>query len=214
MITNANEAIAIIPNNVSFEEAAAITEGGHYALCDIRAAKVQAGQNIMVYGATGAIGSAAVQLLKHFGTTVTAVCNTKNIDLIKSLGADTVIDYTKEDFTKTNQTFDFIFDAVGKSSFGACKPLLKPKGIYISTEFGKNGENIWFALITPLLGRKKLLFPLPTINKTDVEFLKELVETGKYKPVIDCHYKLEEIVEAYRYVESGQKTGNVIIKVA
>lgn len=214
MITNANEAIAIIPNNVSFEEAAAITEGGHYALCDIRAAKVQAGQNIMVYGATGAIGSSAVQLLKHFGTTVTAVCNTKNIDLIKSLGADTVIDYTKEDFTKTNQTFDFIFDAVGKSSFGACKPLLKPKGIYISTEFGKNGENIWFALITPLLGRKKLLFPLPTINKTDVEFLKELVETGKYKPVIDCHYKLEEIVEAYRYVESGQKTGNVIIKVA
>lgn len=214
MITNVNEAIAIIPNNVSFEEAAAITEGGHYALCDIRAAKVQAGQNIMVYGATGAIGSAAVQLLKHFGTTVTAVCNTKNIDLIKSLGADTVIDYTKEDFTKTNQTFDFIFDAVGKSSFGACKPLLKPKGIYISTEFGKNGENIWFALITPLLGRKKLLFPLPTINKTDVEFLKELVETGKYKPVIDCHYKLEEIVEAYRYVESGQKTGNVIIKVA
>ena len=127
------------------------------------------------------------------------------------MGADEVIDYTQQDFTKTNQVFDFIFDAVGKSSFGQCKPLLTKKGIYISTELGKNGENIWLALITPLFGGKKLLFPMPTISKDDVLFLKQLAETGKFKPVIDRHYKLEQIVEATKYVESGQKTGNVVI---
>ena len=121
------DAITLLPFNVNFEEAAAITEGAHYALCDIRAARVASGQNILVYGATGAIDSAAVQLLKYFGTNVTAVCNTKNVELIKSLGADIVIDYQTEDFTKTEKKFDFIFDAVGKSSFGKCKPLLKKK---------------------------------------------------------------------------------------
>ncbi|MDZ4667357.1 MAG: NAD(P)-dependent alcohol dehydrogenase [bacterium] len=207
----AKEAIAIMPMHLDFGEAAAIAEGAHYALCDIRGAKVLPGQNILVYGATGAIGSAAVQLLKHFGAQVTAVCNTKNVALVKSLGADTVIDYQTADFTKTEQTFDFIFDAVGKSSFGICKPLLKEKGIYISTELGKNGENLLYALYTPLLGGKRVLFPLPSINKEDVEFLKNLVETRVFKPVIDRHYKLEQIVEAYKYVESGKKTGNVVI---
>jgi NADPH:quinone reductase-like Zn-dependent oxidoreductase len=207
-------AIATMPHNVGFEEAAAITEGGHYALCDIRAAKVQAGQNILVNGATGAIGSAAVQLLKHFGARVTAVCNTKNIELVRSLGADVVIDYTQEDFTKLTDRFHFVFDAVGKSSFAKCKRLLHEKGIYISTELGKNSANVFLALSTPLTGGKKVLFPLPTISKADVIFLKELVEAGKFKPVIDRHYKLDEIVEAYRYVETGQKTGNVIITVA
>jgi len=202
-----------MPPNINFEEAAAITEGAHYALCDIRASKVKCGQNVLIYGATGAIGSAAVQLLKHLGTNVTAVCNTKNVDLVNSLGADVVIDYQQQDFTKTDQRFDFIFDAVGKSSFKQCKPLLNKKGIYISTELGRNAENIFFALITPLLGNKKVLFPIPTINKEDIIFLKELVEQGKYKPVIDRYYRLEQIVEAYKYVESGQKTGNVIIKI-
>ncbi len=204
-------AIATMPAGFTFQEAAPLVEGSHYALCDIRAAKVEKGQNVMVYGATGAIGSAAVQLLKHMGARVTAVGNTKNVELIKSLGADEVIDYTQQDFTKTNQVFDFIFDAVGKSSFGQCKPLLTKKGIYISTELGKNGENIWLALITPLVGGKRLLFPIPSISKEDVLFLKNLAETGKYKPVIDRHYKLEQIVEATKYVESGQKTGNVVI---
>lgn len=208
-----NAAMALIPEQHSFEQAAALTEGSHYALVDIRAAKVQAGQNVMVYGATGAIGSAAVQLLKHFGAHVTAVANTKNVALVKSLGADVVIDYQTEDFTQTKTRFDFIFDAVGKSSFGQCKPLLKEKGIYISTELGKNGENIWLALLTPLRGRKKLLFPLPTITKNDVEFLGELAQQGKFKPVIDRSFTMEQIVEAYRYVESGQKTGNVILKI-
>lgn len=208
------DAITHIPESVNFDEAAAITEGGHYALADIRAAKVESGQNVLVYGATGAIGSAAVQLLKHFGAIVTAVCNTKNVELAKSLGADTVIDYQTQDFTKTKAKFEFIFDAVGKSSFGQCKPLLTEKGIYISTEFGKNGENIFYALTTSLWGGKKLLFPLPSITKQDVLFLKELVQKGEFKPVIDRIYRLDQIVEAYKYVESGQKTGNVILKIA
>lgn len=205
--------IAIMPSNSSFDEAAALTEGGHYALVDIRAAKVERGQNVMVYGATGAIGSAAVQILKHFGARVTAVCNTKNVELVKSLGADVVIDYQTEDYRMIEKKFDFIFDAVGKSSYGQCKPLLTEKGIYISTELGKNGENIYYALTTSFSRGKKLLFPIPTITKDDVLFLKELFENGEYKTVIDRQYKLEEIVDAYRYVESGQKTGNVIIKV-
>jgi NADPH:quinone reductase-like Zn-dependent oxidoreductase len=207
------EAVINMPDNLSFDEAAPLTEGSHYALCNIRAAKVKHGQKVLVYGATGAIGSAAVQLLKHFGAKLTAVCNTKNVGLVKSLGADIVIDYQTQDFTKTEDKFDFIFDAVGKSSFGQCKPLLSEKGIYISTEFGKNGENIYFALTTPLWGGKRLLFPLPTITKQDVIFLKELFEKGEFKPVIDKSYRLDEIVEAYKYVESGQKTGNVILKI-
>jgi NADPH:quinone reductase-like Zn-dependent oxidoreductase len=206
-----NEAITTMPGNLTFEEAAPITEGGHYALCDIRAANVKSGQNVLIYGASGAIGSAAVQLTKYFGAKVTAVCNTKNVELLQSLGADQVIDYTTQDFTKTGQLFDFVFDSVGKSSFGQCKPLLNKKGIYISTELGKKSENIFLALFTPILGGKKVLFPIPKISKEDVILLKELVESGQYKPVIDRKYSLEQIVEAYKYVETGQKTGNVVI---
>ena len=208
-----SKAIAIIPLNLNYYEAAPICEGGHYALCDIRAAKVEAGQNVLVNGATGAIGSAAVQLLKHFGAKVTAVCDTKNVTLVKSLGADFVIDYTDKDFTKMDEKFDFIFDSVGKSSFGKCKPLLKKNGIYISTELGKNAENVYLALITPILGSKKVLFPIPIIKQEDVIFLKSLVENGDYKPLIDRQYPLEQIVEAYKYVETGQKVGNVVIRV-
>ncbi|TVR80080.1 MAG: NAD(P)-dependent alcohol dehydrogenase [Chitinophagaceae bacterium] len=207
------DAVTTMPENLSFDEAAALTEGSHYALVNIRAAKVEAGQNVLVYGATGAIGSSAVQLLKHFGANVTALCNTKNVELVKSLGADVVIDYQIQDFTQTENTFQFIFDAVGKSSFKQCKPLLAEKGIYISTELGKNGENIFLALTTPFLSKKKVLFPIPSISKEDVNFLKELAEKGAFKPVIDRHYSLDQIVEAYRYVETGQKTGNVVIKV-
>lgn len=206
-----NDAITTMPGNLTFEEAAPITEGGHYALCNIRAAKVKSGQNVLIYGASGAIGSAAVQLTRYFGAKVTAVCNTKNVELLRSLGADKVIDYTTQDFTKTEQLFDFVFDSVGKSSFGQCKPLLKRKGIYISTELGKKSENIFLALFTPILGGKKVLFPFPRISKEDVILLKELVVSGQYKPVIDRIYSLEQIIEAYKYVETGQKTGNVVI---
>lgn len=211
MVLEESDALTTMPDSISFEEAAPITEGAHYALCDIKAAKVKADDNVLIYGASGGIGSAAVQLVKHFGARVTAVCNTKNVELIKSLGADEVIDYTKQDFTNTEQKYDFVFDAVGKTSFGKCKPVLKDTGIYISTELGKNGENIFLALITPILGGKKVLFPLPTIKKEDVIFLKDLVVRGKFKPVIDRKYSLDKIVEAYEYVETEQKTGNVLI---
>jgi len=207
------DAIATMPDNLNFEQAAASTEGSHYALVDIRAAKVERGHRVLVYGATGAIGSAAVQLLKQMGAEVTAVCNTKNVELVKSLGADVVIDYQTQDFTKNETTFHFIFDAVGKSSFGQCKPLLTEKGIYISTELGKNAENVLLAITTPIRGGKKVLFPLPTITKEDVLFLKGLLEKGEFKPVIDRAYTLDQIVEAYKYVESGQKVGNVVLKI-
>lgn len=207
------DAMATIPHGYGFEEAAALTEGSHYALVDIKAAKVQKGQRVLVNGATGAIGSAAVQLLKFFGAHVTAVCATPHVGLVKSLGADVVIDYQTEDFTQTTHKYDFIFDAVGKSAYKTCKPLLTENGIYISTELGKRGVNVLLALTTPLLGTKRLLFPLPTISKDDVLFLKERAEQGQFKPVIDKKFSMSQIVEAYRYVESGQKVGNVILKI-
>ena len=213
MVMAEDGSITTMPANTTYEQAAPITEGGHYALCDIRAAKIRSGQKVLINGATGAIGSAAVQLVRYFGAEVTAVCDTKNVEMVKSLGANKVIDYTKQDFTKIKQTFDVVFDAVGKSSFGKCKPLLVKGGIYMSTELGYMAQNPFLALITPLLGGKKVLFPIPSISKEDVIFLKELVESGKYKPVIDRQYALEQIVEATRYVETRQKIGNVIISV-
>lgn len=209
----ADSAIATIPEKISYTEAAPITEGAHYALCNLRAAKLERGQQVLINGATGAIGSAAVQLSKYFGAAVTAVCSTQHVELVRSLGADEVIDYTQQDFTKLKKQFDIVFDAVGKSSFGKCKPLLKNKGIYMSTELGYMSQNPFLAIITPLLGGKRVLFPLPAISRQDVVFLKELVETGKFKPVIDRTYQLEQVVEAYRYVETGMKTGNVVITV-
>ncbi len=213
MTISETDAITTLPNDVSFEQAAPITEGAHYALCDIRAAGIIPGHNVMIYGASGAIGSAAVQLAKYFGAKVTAVCNTQNVEIVSSLGADLVIDYMKQDFTKIGSKFDFIFDAVGKSSFRQCKPMLLKNGTYISTELGKNSENIFLAILTPLLGGKKVQFPLPKINKEDVSFLKKLVESGKYKPLIDRTYHLDKIVDAYKYVETRQKIGNVVITV-
>ena len=206
-----DKAITTIPEGLSFDIAAAISEGAHYAWVDIKAAKIQKGQNILINGATGAIGSSAVQLVKYLGATVTAVCDTKNVELVKSLGADAVIDYKKEDFTQIKETFDVVFDAVGKSSFGKCKPLLKKGGIYISTELGYMSQNPFLAMITPFLGGKKVLFPIPVTSKADIEFLKKLTAENHFKPVIDRTYQLGEVVEAYRYVETGQKTGNVVI---
>lgn len=206
--------LASIPEGLTFEEAAPIVEGSHYALCDIRAAKITRGDRVLINGATGAIGSSAVQISKYLGAEVTAVCHTKHVQLVKSLGADTVIDYTAQDFTQLNKKFRVVFDAVGKSSFGKCKPLLEEKGIYMSTELGYMSQNPFLALITPFFGGKKLLFPIPTISREDVLFLKELVVQGHFKPVIDRTYPLEEIAEAYRYVETGMKTGNVVIQIA
>ena len=208
-----NGPLTTMPENITYHEAAPITEGALYALNDIRAAKVQRGQKILINGTTGAIGSAAVQLVKYFGAEITAVCDTKNMELVKSLGADEVIDYKDQDFTKIHKTFDIVFDAVGKSSFGKCKPLLRKGGIYLSTDLGYMAQNPFLAVITPIFGNKKVLMPVPRIGKKDVIFLKELVENGKFKPVIDRYYDLEQIADAFKYVETGQKTGNVVITV-
>jgi NADPH:quinone reductase-like Zn-dependent oxidoreductase len=202
-----------MPAGLSFEEAAPSTEGAHYALNNIRRANVRSGQRVLVYGATGAIGSAAVQLVKHFGADVTAVCNTRNLALVKSLGADSVIDYTKEDFTKDGTEYDFVFDAVGKSSYGDCKKLLKPRGIYCSTELGLLYQNLFLTLWTARFASKKVIFPIPKDSKEDAIFFRELIEAGKFRPVVDRRYPLEQIVEAYKYVEKGQKTGNVVLTV-
>jgi len=203
--------VATIPADLTFEEAAPSTEGSHYALANIRVAKVRSGQDVLVCGGTGAIGSAAVQLAKSLGAAVTATCSTANVALVERLGADRVIDYSAVDFTKEDQTYDVIFDAVGKYSFGRCRRLLKPKGIYLSTDLGPFPQNPILALITPLFGGKKVLFPIPKHDRRMVKYIKGLIESGDFKPVIDRWYPLDEIVEAYRYVEAGQKIGNVVI---
>lgn len=208
-----DQAVDLLPQGFDFPQAAALTEGSHYALGNIRAAGVKSGDYVLVYGATGAIGSAAVQLLKHFGAFVVAVSNTKNMSLISELGADEVIDYQKENFTHSKHRFDFVFDAVGKSSFAASKPVMTPKGIYISTELGKRWENIGYALLAPFSKRQKVLFPIPSINLEDVAFLRDLASHGVFKPVVDRIYPFEALTEAYQYVETGQKTGNVVLRI-
>ena len=209
--------LTTIPENVTYEQAAASTEGAHYAYSIIKRMNIKRGQKVLVNGATGAIGSAAVQLLKYFDANVTAVCNTNNIEMVKSLGADKIIDYTKEDFTKDDQEYNFVFDAVGKSSFFKCKKLLQSGGVYVSSDLGFMAQNIFLPLITsiikPMIGNKKTLFPNPMDAQISVLFIKRLIEEGKFKTVIDRKYPLEQIVEAYRYVEKGQKTGNVVITV-
>jgi NADPH:quinone reductase-like Zn-dependent oxidoreductase len=212
--TREDASVATMPANATFAEAAASTEGSHYALANIRAAKISSNQNVLVNGATGAIGSAAVQLLKNLGAHVTAVCSTDHVALVGRLGADRVIDYRAVDFTTDDRTYDVVFDAAGKSSFGRCKQLLNPKGIYLSTELGPFPQNPILALITPLFGGKKVLFPIPKHDREMVRYIKGLVESGAFQPVIDREYPLAEIVEAYRYVETGQKIGNVVISVS
>jgi NADPH:quinone reductase-like Zn-dependent oxidoreductase len=208
--------VATMPTNLTYEEAAASTEGSHYALSMIRTAKIQRGHDVLVYGATGAIGSAAVQLLKSLGANVTAVCGTEHVELVRGLGADRVVDYTAEDFTKDEQRYDVVLDAVGKSSFFRCRRLLKPGGIYLSSDGGPLNQNLVLVLITPLVGvvgGKKVMFRVPRDDQEMVRYIKELIESGAFKPVIDRRYPLDQIVEAYRYVETGQKIGNVVISV-
>jgi NADPH:quinone reductase-like Zn-dependent oxidoreductase len=213
MTLSENNALAIIPDNLTYEQAAASIEGAHYAYNFINKVELKKGQRVLVNGATGAIGSAAVQLLKYYGADITAVCNTKNIELVKSLGANKTIDYLKEDFTKSDEKYNYVFDTVGKSTFAKCKPLLVSGGVYISSELGPNAQNPFLALITPFYGDKKVVFPLPLNRKKSVLLIKKLSEEGKFKAVIDRKYPLEEIADAFRYVEKGQKTGNVIITI-
>jgi NADPH:quinone reductase-like Zn-dependent oxidoreductase len=198
------------PTRMSFEEAAAVCDGALKSLTCLKRADLREGQRILVYGASGAIGTAAVQLAKHFGTDVTAVCNTKNLQLVRSLGADEVIDYTREDFTKNGKTYDVIFDAVGKHSFRRCRGSLARGGSYIATD---GLQNFILALLTSRVGDKRVLFPIPRLTQKDVVFLKDLIEAGKYRAVIDRTYPMEQVVDATRYVETEQKTGNVVLTV-
>jgi NADPH:quinone reductase-like Zn-dependent oxidoreductase len=203
--------IAHMPAGMGFEEAAAVCDGALPALTSLRRVDAQAGQKIVVYGASGAMGTAAVQLAKHFGAHVTAVCNTKNVELVRSLGADEVVDYLQEDFRKKGETYDVVLDAVGKYSFRRSRRALKPRGVYLATDLGFMWHVPLLALWSRWFGQRKLLFFLGSSTKDDVLFLKELIEAGEYRAVIDRRYPLEDVVEAARYVETGQKTGNVVL---
>jgi NADPH:quinone reductase-like Zn-dependent oxidoreductase len=206
-----NASLARIPASLTYAEAAPATEGSHYALATIEKAKIRAGQRVLVNGGTGAIGSAAVQLLASRDVHVTAVCDTPHLGLVRHLGAERVIDRTIEDFTQDPQTYDVVFDAVGKSSFSRCRRLLEPGGVYLSTDLGPGAQNPFLALITPLLPGKSVLFGFPRHDQAMMNYFKDLMESGMFRPVIDRSYPLAEIVEAYRYVETGQKVGNVVI---
>src|SRR5450759_1717678 len=203
--------IAHMPAGMTFEEGAPACDGALNALTCLTQADLRPGRRILIYGASGAIGTAGVQLARYYGADVTAVCGTKNLELVRSLGADRVIDYTREDFTKNGQTYHVIFDAVGKHSFRRCRRSLEPGGIYLPTD---GLGNLMWALWTSRSGDKKVVFQIPPRQtKQDVLFLKELIEAGKYRPVIDRRYPLEHVIEATRYVETEQKTGNVVLTV-
>jgi NADPH:quinone reductase-like Zn-dependent oxidoreductase len=202
--------IAHKPPGMTFEEAAAVCDGAIQALAYLRRAQVGKGTRILVYGASGSCGTAAVQLARHFGAHVTAVCNTKNVELVRSLGADEVIDYLEEDFTKNGQTYDVILDAVGKHWYRRCRVSLKPGGLFVATD---RLRNFVLAKWTSRFGDKKVVFTIPRHTKKDVLFIKELIEARKYRAVVDRVYPLEEVVEATKYVESWQKTGNVVLNV-
>ncbi len=205
--------LALMPDGASFTEAAAVCDGAILALMGLRPARVRKGRSILVYGASGSIGTAAVQLSAYFGADVTAVCGTKNLDLVRSLGAGRVIDYTREDFTASGQAWDVIFDAVGKHSFRRCRACLRPGGIYLATDHLSNVALAWWTRFADKAD-KKVMFPIPPrYTRQDVEFLKGLIKAGQYRPVIDRTYPLANVVEATRYVETEQKTGNVVLTV-
>ena len=206
-------AVATKPINMTYEEAAAIPFGATTSLIFLRdKGNIQNGQKILIYGASGALGTAAVQLAKFFGAEVTGVCSTANLALVKSLGADKVIDYTKEDFTINGKTYDIVFDTTGKSSFSGCLRLLKQNGIYLRAVH-INLVPVLRGLWTSITSNKKVIGGVAIERKEDLVFLKELIEAGKMKSVIDRRYLLEQTAEAHRYVEQGHKKGNVVITV-
>ncbi len=217
MVIHEDKSLAIMPKDITFSEAAACIEGAHYAYNFINKVDLRSGNKVLVNGASGGIGTATVQLLRYFKADVTAVCNTKNMELVKSLGAKRIIDYTKEDFTKDKESYDFIFDSVGKSSFRKCKHLLKNGGTYMSSELGWMIQNLFYAIVSAIFrslpgqSGKKVKFPYPPNIMRSIILVKKLIEEGKYKSVIDRTYPLEQIADAFRYVEKGVKTGNVVI---
>ena len=207
-------ALAHKPAGMSYEEAAAVCDGFVQAASALRTAELRQGQRIVVYGASGSLGTAAVQLAKHLGAHVTAVCGTKNVELVRSLGADEVVDYQTQDYTKNGETYDVVLDAVGFHLFSQCRRSIRPGGIFVPTELGRlMVENLLLTLATKWVGRRRVRFGVARWSKRELLFLKELIEAGEYRAVIDRSYPLEEVVEATRYVETLQKTGNVVLAV-
>jgi NADPH:quinone reductase-like Zn-dependent oxidoreductase len=202
-----------MPEDQSFYEAVASLEAAHYARNFIRAVKPRSGQHVLLIGATGGIGSALLQMLNAMNVRVTAVCGTPHLERIRALGADDVIDYLHEDFSLRPTQYDHIFDAVGKSSFGTCRPILKMGGTYSSSELGPRNENPFLAIVTKFGAKKRVIFPVPSDIKQSMSYITDLIDQGKFRPLIDREYSFEEIGEAYRYVAAGQKIGNVILRI-
>lgn len=203
------------PEGATFEEAAATCDGSSQALASLRTAGVQEGQRIVIYGASGSLGTAAVQLAKHFGVHVTAVCNTRNVELVRSLGADEVVDYLHEDFSRKGETYDAIIDAVGKYSFFRCRGSLKRGGVFVATDGGRFFlETFALILATRWAGSRRVKGVITRRSKADLLLVKDLIEAGAYRPVIDRCYPMEQVAEAHAYVETWQKTGNVVLTMA
>ncbi|CAG7640892.1 NAD(P)-dependent alcohol dehydrogenase [Paenibacillus allorhizosphaerae] len=207
-----NGSVALKPANMTFEEAAAVPVGAYTALQFLRKGNIQHGRRVLVYGASGSVGTYAVQLSKHFGAEVTAVCSTSNLELVRSLGADRVVDYTKEKFMDDGSVYDIIFDTVGKSPFNACVKHLTPDGFYLRAVH-MSPLPVVRGLWVNLTSGKKVIGGTSKENAEDLMYLKELIEAGKLRSVIDRRYPLEQASEAHRYVEQGHKKGNVVLTV-
>jgi NADPH:quinone reductase-like Zn-dependent oxidoreductase len=206
-----NGMLALKPANMTFEEAAAVPYGALTALSLLKKVNLQPGQKVLINGASGGIGAAAVQLAKHFGAEVTGVCSTPRVGLVKALGADKVIDYTKDDFTRNGETYDVIFDIMGKSSLQRGKRSLKPNGIYLFASF--KTKQLLHMLWTKIAGGPKVICALSSEKPEDLEYIKGLIEAGQYKVIVDKRYRMDQAAEAHRYAEAGQKHGSVIIAV-
>ena len=213
LVVPADGPVATIPAGLSYHEVASSTEGPHYALSSIEAVDLGAGDEVLVYGATGAIGTAAVQLLKHRAATVTAVCDPHGTDVVASLGADVVIDRSTEDFTRIGARFDAILDAVGQTTLRQCRHLLKPGAPYLSTDLGPGWQNLALIPLTRFIGDHRVLLPFPAGVRRHVLEVRELLAAGAFRPVVDRTYPFDDIREAYRYVQSRRKLGTVVVTV-
>lgn len=211
MSISENAPLAKIPEGISYAEAAASLEAAHYAYNFLKKMKLAPGMQVLVNGASGGIGSAMVQMLRQREVNITAVCNGKNVERVRALGADRVINYEREDFTQSGGQFEFVFDAVGKSSFAKCRHLLNPKGCYLSSEPGPGGQNLFLPLLTAPWGGRRVHFPIPTDIQASITFISGMLSKGTFRPLIDRTYPLARIGEAYSYVMTGQKTGNVVV---
>ncbi|MGC4192939.1 MAG: NAD(P)-dependent alcohol dehydrogenase [Thermomicrobiales bacterium] len=209
----ADGAIAPMPANIAYDEAAAVSDGAHMALGCLRKAGLHSGQRLLIYGASGSIGSAAVQLARHFGADITAVCGTRNLELARSLGAQRVLDYTHDDFIRGDAPYDVVLDAVGKTSYRRCRHLVRDGGVFIETDLGFLWQNPMLVLWTSRVGTRRVLIPVSPQRAADIAFFAELIAAGSYRAVIDRRFPLEQVADAYRYVDQGHKTGNVVLTI-